>query len=602
MSNYGSNLENIPLEILDELLVRFVINLPESEYSLDRFFFNIQKAFWFYKDFYLSDNHAGKLNLQRFARTLYLKAPNIRHMCTFESYSSHFYKYITEIPVYGAIMLNKKLDKVLLVTNFTNKHYGFPRGKINEGEDGVSCAIREVWEEIGIDITNYINSESCINFSTKKESKTMYVVIGVPENTKFNPNHITRKEIGKIEWVTIDEFNRQKETDKFNGIKAFLPPVKLYIEKYKEKMGMTTGFQNIMSINNEANSELQKYSKVNFMRRVEEKIISFGRRLEERIGQIDYKCKKPQIQEEDDNQDKILIENGASLSARLSKKQEKKANKKLELQLSKQQNPFLESFDLKNLLEEDQVDNNNLVNQKTNFLDFTKTSKMSPERDCFNSDNDILYDNMRQDRKNNEWLKLVDHKDSIEILRRVNSIDTENQQVFNFPTKAQKLKKLNSDERVLKKHFNVLRGTENAVNNFSDKKATKNCTFKENRKESYYSINEVVHKKDSTDFKADTPYERDEDLIDIFDKNRNLDKARQALAKQKRKKSFKENNRKTLKERCKEKKEKVKINNNNDLGIKIKNQKNETSGKDLEAKLKKKNFEARKKMAFSENL
>lgn len=99
-----NNVEYIKPDILDEILVRFVINLPESEYSLDRFFFNIQKAFWFYKDFYLSDDAAYKLNLQRFARTLYLEAPNIRHMYTFEAYSSHFYKYITEIPVYGAII------------------------------------------------------------------------------------------------------------------------------------------------------------------------------------------------------------------------------------------------------------------------------------------------------------------------------------------------------------------------------------------------------------------------------------------------------------------------------------------------------------------
>ena len=52
--------ENIRQDILEELLVRFVINLPESEYGLDRFFFNIQKAFWFYKDFHLSDYEGKK--------------------------------------------------------------------------------------------------------------------------------------------------------------------------------------------------------------------------------------------------------------------------------------------------------------------------------------------------------------------------------------------------------------------------------------------------------------------------------------------------------------------------------------------------------------
>lgn len=152
----------------------------------------------------------------------------------------------------------------MLVTNYTNKHFGFPRGKVNEGEDGVSCAIREVWEEIGIDITDYINEESSITFTNKKESKTMYVVIGVPENTKFNPNHITRKEIGKIEWTYLFDFEIQKDTDKFYGIKHFLPPLKMYIEKFKDKIAIDAANIGVSDRNlskNESN-ERQKYLKV----------------------------------------------------------------------------------------------------------------------------------------------------------------------------------------------------------------------------------------------------------------------------------------------------------------------------------------------------
>jgi hypothetical protein len=46
------------------------------------------------------------LNFNKFARVLYQKAPNVKHMYPFEAYASHFSKYILQIPVYGAIILN----------------------------------------------------------------------------------------------------------------------------------------------------------------------------------------------------------------------------------------------------------------------------------------------------------------------------------------------------------------------------------------------------------------------------------------------------------------------------------------------------------------
>lgn len=73
-----------------------------------------------------------------------------------------FSDYITEIPVYGAILLNQALDKCLLVMNFRCTNYSFPKGKVNENESGLFCAIREVWEEIGFDIQNQITEEDFI--------------------------------------------------------------------------------------------------------------------------------------------------------------------------------------------------------------------------------------------------------------------------------------------------------------------------------------------------------------------------------------------------------------------------------------------------------
>ena len=48
------------------------------------------------------------------------------------------------VPVFGAILLNASLTHVLLVRSFRGKSWGFPKGKINEGEPHADCAAREV--------------------------------------------------------------------------------------------------------------------------------------------------------------------------------------------------------------------------------------------------------------------------------------------------------------------------------------------------------------------------------------------------------------------------------------------------------------------------
>lgn len=118
------------------------------------------------------------------------------------------------------------------------KYYNFPKGKVNEGESGVACAIREIWEEIGMDISKLIREDCVIEYNVKKENKTMYVVVGVNENYKFTPNNNTRNEIGSIKWISIKEFERRKNEDKFFLIKHFLEPLKLFIQVYSKKMNI----------------------------------------------------------------------------------------------------------------------------------------------------------------------------------------------------------------------------------------------------------------------------------------------------------------------------------------------------------------------------
>lgn len=72
----------------------------------------------------------------------------------------------------------------------------FPRGKININEPELSCAIREVYEETGFDLTNYIKDGARDRIQTQinAQTVTMFIAMGVEEGTRFEAR--TKKEIG----------------------------------------------------------------------------------------------------------------------------------------------------------------------------------------------------------------------------------------------------------------------------------------------------------------------------------------------------------------------------------------------------------------------
>lgn len=54
-------------------------------------------------------------------------------------------QYKSSVPTYGAILMTSDLKHVLLVQSYWAKSsWGFPKGKVNENEDPLKCAIREV--------------------------------------------------------------------------------------------------------------------------------------------------------------------------------------------------------------------------------------------------------------------------------------------------------------------------------------------------------------------------------------------------------------------------------------------------------------------------
>ncbi|KAF2225911.1 Dcp2, box A domain-containing protein, partial [Elsinoe ampelina] len=236
---------------LDDLCVRFIINLPQEELeSVARICFQIEEAQWFYEDFIRPiDPTLPSMNLKQFSLKILGHCPltssfsDEQHLAAYQE----FLGYKTRVPVRGAIMLNPEMDHVLLVKGWSKSaSWSFPRGKINKDEDDLDCAVREVWEETGFDISEAglvpdRGEVKAIDITMRDQNMRLFVFRNVPMDTHFEPK--TRKEISKIQWYRLNDLptlkkNRQGHQsdggeaynpNKFYMVAPFLQPLKKWI-------------------------------------------------------------------------------------------------------------------------------------------------------------------------------------------------------------------------------------------------------------------------------------------------------------------------------------------------------------------------------------
>ncbi|PRP76347.1 hypothetical protein PROFUN_15263 [Planoprotostelium fungivorum] len=244
-------------EVLEDLASRFIINLPSEELqSLERIGFHLEAAHWFYDDFYRErDRTLPAVNMKEFARSMFSSCPLLRpflNQYSVDEILATFTHYKTRVPVCGGIILNPEMDKVLLVKGWSSRaSWGFPKGKINQNEREVDCAVREVYEETSLDLTGMLREEDVIEITTREQRVCLFLVAGIDESTKFFPR--TRKEISKIEWIPLNELPSNyssirdvptasgKSLNNFWLIIPFIQKIKKWVEKKKKMERKKTG-------------------------------------------------------------------------------------------------------------------------------------------------------------------------------------------------------------------------------------------------------------------------------------------------------------------------------------------------------------------------
>lgn len=219
-------------EVLEQVETKFLFHLPESELvQPDRLVFWIQEASWFYEDFFADNNpHLPKFALKSFTKAIFNHCPLFSGMSNdVDEIFRAFGKYRSKIPRHGCIILNPDMEKVLLVCQWGTDSWTFPRGKVNENETPVDCAIREVLEETGFDVSANIHHNDVIRVEEgERGSIELFIVTNVPESTKFVTK--ARKEVSKIEFFNLNSLPKG-----IFGVKQFLPELRKWIKRRKQR-------------------------------------------------------------------------------------------------------------------------------------------------------------------------------------------------------------------------------------------------------------------------------------------------------------------------------------------------------------------------------
>ncbi|KAK1349729.1 putative subunit 2 of mRNA decapping complex [Hamiltosporidium tvaerminnensis] len=214
-------------DALEDLSIRFLYFISEEDLKYtERLFFKIEEAFWHFIDFY--SHKTPKLSEKVFAIRIIIYN-NLPISNIPEKYKEYI-KYKRNIPVFGALILNKDLTHILLVKGMQEgSKYSFPKGKRCFNETPQQCAIREVYEEIGYDISTKITQYTC---EIKNDTYKLFVIINVHNSTKFTTK--TRNEISDIKWFPINEIQFYDYKEEISFVKTLIPKIKEIVNKIKE--------------------------------------------------------------------------------------------------------------------------------------------------------------------------------------------------------------------------------------------------------------------------------------------------------------------------------------------------------------------------------
>lgn len=216
-----------PQELLDDLCSRFVLNVPKEDLeSFERILFLLEQAHWFYEDNSVEQNPSLKsLSFKEFTSLMFNSCAALRpYIAHIDDIYKDFTSYKFRVPVTGAIILDESYERCLLVKGWkAGASWSFPRGKKSKDEEDHTCAVREVLEETGFDVSKLLKMDDYIEVVIGQQRVRLYIITGVKDDTIFAP--LTKKEISEISWHRLDDLQPAGDdmmSRGVNGLKLYM--------------------------------------------------------------------------------------------------------------------------------------------------------------------------------------------------------------------------------------------------------------------------------------------------------------------------------------------------------------------------------------------
>ncbi|KAA6386444.1 MAG: hypothetical protein EZS28_018029 [Streblomastix strix] len=191
----------------DKLIKQFGLNTciyePEQEFYI---FYDFNKAYLQFRDIYQAQGiEIGyKGGLLQFAQDLIYFSENLRYKYSTDKLvdlHGQYLKMKQQFPTVGVIIVNDKLDRYLLVQLINNVQWLFPKGFKDPKESDIQCAVRQVKEQTGLNVENYLKQELPSFTSDLKPQIILYVAVGVNDTEVLQPT--VRNKISMIKWIVL---------------------------------------------------------------------------------------------------------------------------------------------------------------------------------------------------------------------------------------------------------------------------------------------------------------------------------------------------------------------------------------------------------------
>ncbi|OVA18076.1 NUDIX hydrolase domain [Macleaya cordata] len=218
-------------ELLDDLCSRFVLNVPKEDLeSFERILFLVEQAHWFYEDNSVEQNPSLKsLSLREFTSLMFNSCAALRpYIAHIDDIYKDFTSYKVRVPVTGAIILDEYFERCLLVKGWkVGASWSFPRGKKNKDEEDHTCAIREVLEETGFDISKLLKIDDYIEVTIGEQRVRLYIIAGVKDDTEISWHRIE-----ELQPTGNDVMSRGANGLKLYMVGPFLTSLKSWISSH----------------------------------------------------------------------------------------------------------------------------------------------------------------------------------------------------------------------------------------------------------------------------------------------------------------------------------------------------------------------------------